>query len=225
MRVTVSNVLSLGVVVLIASAAGAQTVTIDAALATPETGFFELTGQSAFITTQTGSLSTGGQLDGLTSPGGLIVYNEAFPVDDINDYLSFGYFGLIRTLDDQDELIDLSLVVALQSGVGIGQTIGSVFAGLDESVLVSALQAFDSPEFFELLSAAGSSPDALGTIGLPTMGRPGESLTLVAFTGGKDGDLGVAVGTMSVTAVPAPASAALLSVLGVASLRRRRRCA
>jgi hypothetical protein len=201
--------------------AAADEVTLPVTLDSPSTGSYRLRGQSAFLVQQTGGGTSGGQLDGVESPGATISFTEVFPPPTLNDYLTFSYFGLIETLDDQGEVSDLSLVVALQPGVGIGQSVGDLFAGMDEATLVTAMQGFDTPEFFALMDAVNGAAFARGVIEIPPLGRAGETLHLVAFTGGPDGNLGVAVGSLRDITVPAPGGA-LLGLAGLVVLRRRR---
>lgn len=209
--------------IVVATCAAADTVTLAVELASPREGSYRLTGQSAFIVVQTGGSTSGGQLDGVESPGATIVYNEVFPPPSLSDYLTFGYFGLVETLDAGGDVVDLSLVMALRSGVGTGQAIGDLFAGQDEATLVAAFQTPDSPEFLSMLDAVAMSAFAQGDVGIPPIGRPGETLTLVAFTDGLDGTLGVGVGTLSDTTVPAPAGACVFGAAALAYVRRRRR--
>lgn len=223
MRACVVGACGLVAAGVLASSAAADVVTLSVTLDSPGGGSYRLAGQSAFVVVLTNGSTSGGQLDGVESPGGTIVYSEVFPPPLINDYLTFGYFGLIETLDAGGDVIDTSLVMALDPGVGIGQTIGDLFSGLDEEALVAALQTFDSPEFLSLLDTLPGAAFAQGDVALPTIGRPGETLTLVAFRDGAGGHLGVGVGTLSDSTVPTPGGACVLIVASAALGRRRRR--
>lgn len=203
-----------------ASCASADTVTLHVELDGHASGAYQLTGQSAMYANMTSGSTSGGQLDGLTSGSAMIGYTEVFPPPSLADYLTFGYFGRIITLDDAGASLDTSMIVALQPGAGIGQTIDGLLGVDDEATLVAALAGFDSPEFFNLLSAASGSAISNGVIGVPPIGRSGETLDLIAFIGGAHGDEGVKVGEFSFTVVPAPSSA--LGLLSIAALRRRR---
>lgn len=206
----------------LAAPARADVVTIDVSLPGPAAGSYRLIGQSAFVLTTLGGASSGGQLEGLESPGGSISYTEIFPPATFSDYQSFGFFGRIETLDDTGDVIDTSLIVGLRDGAGLGATIDSVLGGPDEATLVAALGTFDSPEFLDLLGTVSSDPLSLGLVELPPIGRGGETLTLVAFTAGPDGDLGAAVGTLTTSIVPGPSAAGLgIAVLGLSARRKR----
>lgn len=207
----------------VVSAASADVVTLQVELDTPTDGGYQLTGQSAMFVVQDSSLTTGGQLDGVMSGGTTITYDEVFPPPSLGDYLFFGYFGRIETLDGSGNVIDTSMIVALQPGVGIGELIEDLFGGPDEAALVAALGTFDSQEFFDMVSAAEHNSFSRGVVDVPPIGRPGETLDLVAFIGGPGGDLGVKVGTFSLSVVPAPATVGLL-VGCLAMPRRRSRC-
>lgn len=185
-------------------------------------GSYRLMGQSAFFVVQSAGSTSGGQLDGVESPGGVLEFDEVFPPPSLSDYLRFGYFGLIETLDDNGDVTDRSLVMALQSGVGVGQAIGDLFAGRDEATLVGAFQTHDSPEFLGMLDDALVAPFAQGVVEIPPIGRAGETLTLVAFIGGPDGTLGMGVGTLRDITVPAPGAALFGAVSILAAARRRR---
>jgi hypothetical protein len=210
--------------------------------------FYRLRGQSAYISTRTNSGSTGGQLDSITSFSSAdsffeISFVEAFPEEILTDYLSFGYFGVIETVitsPGQDEqIVDTSLVIAgAYPFVLEGLRIDEILPVASESELVPALtNSFDSPEFFSILDshALHSNPDLLGDIGLGFVDlsqsntvqsvRDAGILTLYAFKGGDKGDQAVNVGylTTGITrVVPAPASAAILALSGLAAARRRR---
>lgn len=202
-------------------AASADVVTLQVELDGHASGIYQLTGQSAMFANMNGGSTSGGQLDNVVSGSTSIGYTEVFPPPTLNDYLTFGYFGRILTLDGNGDTLDTSMIVALDAGTGIGATIESIFGGDDEVTLVAALGTFDSPEFFNLLSAASGNPSSNGVIGVPPIGRPGETMDLVAFIGGPDGDLGVKIGEFSFTVVPTPSSILALAAFG---LSRRRLC-
>lgn len=204
----------------LATGASADVVTLQVELDGHASGTYRLTGQSAMFASMTGGGTSGGQLDNVTSGSTTIGYTEVFPPPTLADYLTFGYFGRILTLDGADDTLDTSMIVALQPGVGVGQTIDGLLGVDDEATLVAALADFDTPEFFNLLSAASGSAISNGVIGVPPIGRPGETLDLIAFIGGAHGDEGVKVGEFSFTVVPSPASVLALGTL--AAFRRRR---
>lgn len=218
--IVVSSVLALG-----ATLAAGDLVTLTVGVDWPDAGGeYVLAGQSSFfVTNANGGVTSGGQLDNIGSGGAIVSYDEVFPPPALGDYLDFGYVGLVETRDASGAVIDLSLVVAMRPGVGAGMTIGDILAGMDEATLVGAMSTqFDSPEFFGLQDAAVGTGDTRGAVGIPPIGRPGDTLELVAFTGGAGGDLGVVIGSLSVSIVPAPGAAGLLAVLGLVGARRRR---
>jgi len=199
--------------------------------------YYQLEGQSAYLQSRTNSGTSGGQLDGITSNSGFgIYYAEIFPEANITDYLTFGYFGIIDThefieigrADFLDQIVDTSMIMALQPGVGIGAKVEDFNTnGYDEATLVAALTgSFDSTEFLDLLDDWGSFPSRQGAIGLPQVPVAGETLDLIAFIGGANGDEGVKVGELNTTItrrdIPTPGATALLGLAGIAALRRRR---
>lgn len=224
MRLSAPATIAISALVAAGQAATADQVTLTVNLDAPPGGVYTLTGQSSMLLTTTGGTSSGGQLDGVSSGGASIGYTEAFPPPQLTDYQNFGYFGRIITADPNGPA-DVSMVVALQPGVGIGQQIGDVFAGQDEATLVAALDTNDSPEFFALQSAILGSADSLGVVELPTVPRTGETLDLVAFIGGANGDLGVKVGDFHFAIVPEPMTGLTLLMVGVAIAGGRRRSA
>jgi hypothetical protein len=200
----------------------ADTVTIDVVLDSPISGSYRLSGQSAFIQTQTGASTSGGQLDGVQSPVTSISFEEVFPPPTLADYLGFAYFGILQTLDEFDEVIDTSLVVAFNAGSGVGTVIGDTFP-YDEATLVAAFTGGDdSLEFLDMLGLVPANASTLGDTAVPPVGRPGTLLDLVAFIGDDDGDVGVKIGTLGVTVVPEPSTLSLL-VIGAAGLLAVRR--
>ena len=213
--------------VLLTGTAAADTVTIDAVVDSPDSGSYRLSGQSAFIQTRTGSSTSGGQLNGVVSPGTSISFEEIFPPPTMADYLGFAYFGILQTLDEFDEIVDTSLVVAFDAGSGVGTVIVDTFP-YDEATLVAAFTGGDdSLEFLDMLDLAPANGSTLGDIAVTPIGRPGTLLDLVAFIGGDDGDVGVKIGTLGVTVVPEPSSLSLLllataAMFAVAFLRASR---
>lgn len=208
-------------VTLIAATAQADIISIGVTLASPPEGSYQLTGQSAMLKTTPDSLSSGGQLDDVASPGTVISYEEVFPPATLDDYKFFGYYGRILTKDSADAVTDTSIIMAFRQGEGVGHRISDYFS-YSESTLVTAFGSFDSPEFLDLIGGVSGNPLTRGIIEVLPIGRPGESLDLVAFTGGVDGDLGVSVGSLTYSVVPAPASALFLLAGGAVFGRRRR---
>ena len=210
-------------------------VTIFGDVYAPASGdFFQLAGQSAYVQQRTNGGTSGGQLDGITTGGFSIGYVEVFPEAILTDYLTFGYFGVVNTFavnGDPEEplagIVDTSIVMALQPGVGEGQTVQNFNTpGYDEATLVAALTgSFDSPEFFAVLGSYGDQSEHFGTIGLPQESIVGDTLDLIAFIGGPNGDEGVKIGEINTSIereVPSPGATALLGLAGIAAFRRRR---
>jgi hypothetical protein len=210
-------------------------VTIFGELYAPDAAeFFELAGQSAYLQQRTSSSTTGGQLDGLSTGGFAIGYAEVFPEANLTDYLTFGYFGVVNTYasngDEEEPLIgivDTSIVFAMQPGVGEGQTVDQfTINNYDEATLVAAFTgSFDSPEFLDVLGTHGNFSELFGTIGLPQESIVGDTLDLIAFIGGPNGDEGVKIGELNTSIeriVPAPGAAALFTLAGLVGISRRR---
>ncbi len=210
--------------------------------------FYRLTGQSAFLQTLEFYGTSGGQLDGAVG-GDVITYTEAFPPTDLTEYLTYAYFGVIELVGTDSNLnevvLERSLVVGFREPAdAVGQSIVDLF-GYERSVIVDALTtAFDSDEFFDIMSMVSNDPATNAQMGLLTLTldpdvfvsdpphhvRSDEGLFLVAFLGGAEGDLGVEVGSIGytvtrITIIPEPASATLLGGLGMWLLARRRRTA
>ncbi|QOJ00788.1 MAG: hypothetical protein HRU70_09900 [Phycisphaeraceae bacterium] len=203
---------------------------------------YRLAGQSAFYSTRTNGVTTGGQLDGLSSSGSphLIEYTEVFPEASLADYLRYGYFGVLETVVDDgtgERVIDRSFVIAGRFGAFDGLAIDSILPFFQESELVDALvNGFDTPEFFDALSAALGNADLLGDMTLlsrPDLNGPvdtvraGEMLGLYALIGGVPGeeDRAVLIGDLSASVlrvVPSPGALALASLAGFVATRRRR---
>lgn len=199
-------------------------ITISGILDVPDGGYYQLSGQSAFLQYFTSGLSTGGQLDNITSGSFGIGFTEVFSPPPLEDYVAYSYFGRILTFDANDNLVDTSFIMALQPGTGIGSRVGDYFS-YTESDLVSAFATFDSAEFLDILvgvDGIDSVPTSKGGFTIQPLGLPGTTLDLIAFIGGLDGEEGVKVGSMSVEVVPEPHGAVLLGLLGVIALFRRR---
>lgn len=207
--------------------------------------FYRLTGQSAYYSLRTSSLTTGGQLDGITSYDAAtsvfqINFQEVFPEAGLTDYLRFGYLGVIQavqTLSDGSEVIlDTSFVIAGQPGFAEGTRVQDILPLADEATLVNALTgSFDSPEFFAALDAALNSPALLGEIALSSVDfsvsnvaqfvRAGQPLELYAFIGGANGDEASSVGFLetSITRIIPTPGVATIGVLGMLAMADRRR--
>ncbi len=203
--------------------------------------FYRLTGQSVFFSTRTSSVTTGGQLDGVTSYDSQnavhqITFNEVFPEANLTDYAGFGYFGVIEAYafdgDAPAALIAQGIVIAGR-GLGAGTRVEDLFPGLTAASLLNALVTTpDSPEFFAALEAAVGNPQLNGLTGLldSDLGeiRVGQSLSLYAFLpdpSNQDGPFATDVGFIDhtiVRVVPAPAAAGLFGLVGIAAARRRR---
>ena len=204
-------------------------VTIDYNIS--ETGnpdtYFRLVGQSAYMQFRTDGSTSGGQLDFTTGPGnGNIVYTEVFPPPGLSNFLTFAYFGLVETRSSLDDsVIDTSFVMAL-TPIGQSQiTFQDFFPSFTESEVVTALSTtFDSAEFFTLLGEVPGVLGGTGNIGLPELAVPGESMDLVAFLGGGNGDEKVIIGTLATTVavIPEPATPVLAALAALPLLRRRR---
>jgi len=207
-----------------------------------ETAFRRLTGQSVFFNIRTGSSTTGGQLDGVTSFDSAnevheISFGEVFPVVELTDYLRFGYFGVLETVEpngDGGEVVtDRSFVIATAFDFAQGLRVEDLFPMLTEATLVNALTgSFDSSEFFATLNAAMGNNNLSGDIGLSLAGvgpiRQGSSLTLYSFfpdtTNPGSDDVGRDIGFIDtgIVRVPAPSAACALALVGLIAGRRRR---
>ncbi len=202
---------------------GSINFTVDVELNAPDGFVYTLLGQSAFITTRPFSFTTSNLLDNITSPGAGIGFGDVFPEPSLHDYHSFGYFGILETRMITGELVDTSLIVAFAPGMGVGSQIQQTLPAHDEATLVNAFTTqFDSSEFFDTLFAVVGEATLLGDIAAPPIGRPGETMDLIAFIGGDLGVEGVDVGDLTVAVIPAPGFAAVLGLGVLASLRRRR---
>ncbi len=232
MKTTRANIISS--LLLAGTLHAQQLVTLDVSLdfipltnsfGDPVEGYYLTNGQSAFIQSRTFDGTSGAALDGVSSPGTQLQFFEIFPTSSLEDYLTFSYFGIVESYDQDGLLFDRSLIVALQPGTGVGEFADTYF-GYTEAELVTAFATFDSPEFLNVLSLFfGGSFETRGTIALPDNGRPGDTLDLIAFTGGANGDQGLRVGSLSMQVtqvIPEPTSL-ILSLAGTLTLLRRRR--
>lgn len=204
--------------------------------------FYRLAGQSAFYSNRTSSLTTGNQLDGLVSSTSFqdISFFEVFPENELTDYLTFGYFGVLETVMDDgsgEQVTDRSLVVAGQFGTFEGLPISSILPFAAESELVDALvNGFDTPQFFNALFSAVGNPDLLGDLALFQQAFPaaptdtlrnGQTLGLYAFIDAVPGeeDRALQIGNLSASVlrvVPAPATSLVAFAAVFAAARRRR---
>jgi len=207
-----STLLGLCLFLSVGTAQATDIVTIDVELFAPTFGSYRLTGQSAFIQTRTGSGTSGGQLDGVTSGSTTMSFQEVFPPPSKADYIGFAYFGILETLDLVGNIIDTSLVMAFDAGDGVGTLVDDTFP-YTEAQLVSAMTGgLDSPEFLDMLDLVPANASTLGDIAVPVLGRPGTTMDLVGFIAGSSG---LNVGTLKVTVVPEPSSFALLALAGL----------
>ncbi len=176
---------------------------------------YRLGGQSAFIQSRTSSGTSGGQLDGAAGFGD-IHFIEAFPPALLSEYQTYSYLGIVG-LDGTDAngdpiLLDQSLVIAFQPGVAEGLRVEDLFPAYTESGLVAAFTTqFDSPEFLDMaFGLVGGQPSTSGRMSVnetdcsfqftcpgATQIQSGETLDLIAFVGGPNGDQGVVIGTLA----------------------------
>lgn len=210
--------------------------------------FYRLAGQSAFMQQRTNSGTSGGQLDGAIGFG-LIDFTEVFPPVLITDYLTYSYLGVVELagtdVNGDEVILDRSIVIAFQPGIAEGQTIESLFAGsgYTESILVDAFtNSFDSPEFLDMaFNRVGGQPNTSGNMGVfqadcqftnvcdpLTQLQLEETLDLVAFFGGANGDEGRLIGALGfsvgrqLNVIPEPGTALMLGLgLGWLSVRRK----
>ncbi len=204
----------------------------------PDAGpYFRLRGQSFFFQARTNSGTSGGQLDGVTSFDSQtavheISFGEAFPGPLLQDYLRFGYFGVVERVEQDhhgdDVIVDQSFVLAARGAVD-GMTFESLFTGMDEATLVTALTTqFDSPEFFQATDVVTNSAAMQGDIRLidwVTEIRPGERLSLYGFfDDGTGAQVARSIGFMDFTMrrIPGPSVLGLAGAAMVMGIRRRR---
>lgn len=212
---------------------------------------YQLAGQSAFIQTRTSSSSSGGQLDGAAGLGE-IQFLEVFPPPLLTDYISFSYLGIADLLGTDSNgdpvVLDRSIVIAYQPGVAEGLRIEDLFPYTEATLVSQFTTQFDSAEFLDMaFTQVGGQANTSGLISVqqtdchnttmcdaPTQIQFGETLDLIAFIGGENGDEGVVIGTLefsmvqmlnvSPSAVPVPAAAWLFGsgLLGLIGAARRK---
>ena len=209
--------------------------------------FYQLAGQSAFMQTRTGSLTSSGQLDGATGLGH-ILFTEGSPPALLSDYLTYSYLGVVEfhgtDVNGDPVLLDQSIVIAFQPGTAEGFRLDELFPAYTESALVTAFTtSFDSPEFLDMAftqvvgqpgtsgAIAVQQTDCHGTLScdFPTQVQVGDTLDLIAFIGGAGGDEGVLIGRIDFGVlrqlnVPEPSSLSLFAVgaFGLYAAGRRR---
>lgn len=228
----------------LAGSALADEVIISARLDFPDQAdsglYYRLTGQSVYFSVRANSFTTGGQLDGLDSfasdPSGVTIsFTEVFPEVQHADYLRFGYFGVVETLQvsqdgGPDTIIDRSIVIAGKFNELDGLRVEDLLPGLDEMTLLDALtNSFDSPEFFSALDSASGDMRLQGDIRLTTDPtdenpsgevRPGEAIGLFGFF-----DQATEIGYLGTTVyrpVPSPGAVGVLGLAAFTGMRRRR---
>lgn len=212
---------------------------------------YQLAGQSAFIQTRTSSSTSGGQLDGAAGMGD-IQFLEVFPPPLLTDYISFSYLGIVDLLGTDSNgdpvTLDRSIVIAYQPGVAEGLRIEDLFPYTEATLVSQFTTQFDSAEFLDM--AFNQVGGQANTSGLIYVGQTdchntffcdalteiqfGETLDLIAFVGGVNGDEGVVIGTLdfamvqrlnvSPSTVPVPAAAWLFGsgLLGLIGAARRK---
>lgn len=213
---------------------------------------YQLAGQSAFIQTRTNGGTSGGQLDGAAGSFGDIAFAEVFPPPLLSDYISFSYLGiadLLGTDSNGDPVtLDRSIVIAYQPGVAAGLRVEDLFPYTEATLVSQFTTQLDSAEFLDMaFSQVGGQANTSGLISVlqtdchntyicdgPTQIQFGETLDLIAFVGGANGDEGVVIGALSFgltrtqnigpSAVPVPAAAWLFGsgLLGLVGVARRK---
>ncbi len=195
----------------------------------PVGSYIQLEGQSAFLTYRTSSSTSGGPLNNVSEPGTVIQYEEGFPEPAITDYQTFGYFGIVGSYDEENNLLNRSFVATFLPGSYDSTLTTTFFTNFDfeysedDGVLADAFGTFDSPEFLNLLDNFASYTGVLGDIALPTVPEAGQTMDLVAFIGGVDGYEARKIGEVAVSVIPEPSTLALLGVFGAVLATRRKR--
>jgi len=211
---------------------------------------YQLTGQSAYIQTRASSGTSGGQLNDATGFG-QIDYTEIFPPALLTDYQTYSYIGVVDlhgTDSNGDPVVlDRSIVIAFQPSVAEGLRIDQLFlVSYTEAMLVSQFTTQnDSPEFLDMaFYHVGGLTNTSGNLSVlytdchntfscdpQTQIQFGDTLDLIAFIGGANGDEGVVIGTidsgltrsLNVGPVPEPETyAMMLAGLGLLGWRLRR---
>lgn len=197
---------------------------------------YKIIGQVAFVTSTTTGGTSGGQLEGADSSTSAVDFVEVFPQATLDDYLTFSFFGRVHRLDvDTDEVLDTSVIFAVQRSVIFDENNDPLVVkvedlnsfGYDETTLVNALGTFDSPEFLNVLGEIGGNADTKGRIAKPQLSDFGETLELVTFMTGPNGDEALAIGTLQFSysriIVPEPSGLALVGVAAPLLMGRRRK--
>jgi hypothetical protein len=200
---------------------------------------YQLAGQSAYIQTRTSSSTSGGQLDGAVGLG-TIDYTEVFPPTLLTDYLTYSYIGVAdlhgTDINGDPVVLDRSIVIAFQPLVAEGLRIDQLFpVAYSEATLVSQFTTQnDSPGFLDMaFNQVGGEANTSGNLSVlytdchntfvcdgPTQIQFGDTLDLIAFIGGVNGDEGVVIGridsggtrALNVGPVPEPETWAMLLV-------------
>ncbi len=212
--------------------------------------YYQLAGQSAYIQTRASGGTSGGQLDGATGFG-QIDFTEVFPPALLTDYQTYSYIGVVDLQGSDSNgdpvVLDRSIVIAFQSGVAEGLRIDQLFpVAYTEATLVTQFTTLaDSTEFLDLaFNQVGGQTNTSGNLSVlytdchntfvcdgPTQIQFGDTLDLVAFIGGTNGDEGVVIGRidsgltrqLNVGPVPEPETyAMMLAGLGLVGWRIRR---
>ena len=210
------------------------TVSLDEAIILNQLGLnsndhsSELVGQSAFITRRASGGASGDPLFSVTPPGDFIEYEEIFPEASLEDYLTFGYFGVLQTRD-QFTFGRVDFISTFLPGTYDENTTVSFFFGIDDTIDLAQIfnetpDSADSPEFAAMsVFFFNSSDTVMGDIALPTLDIPrlGQTLDIVAFFG--VGGTAIKIGELSVAVVPEPSTLALVGIFAVGLAMRRNR--
>jgi hypothetical protein len=214
--------------------------------------FYQLAGQSALIQTRASSGTSGGQLDGARGFGS-IEFTEVFPPAQLSEYQTYSYIGVVElhgtNSGGDDVILDRSIVIGFRTNIAVGQKIENLFPGspnYDEATLVNQFTTqSDSSSFLDMaFNRVGGQPNTSGRMSVnftdchntfvcdgPTQVQSEETLDLIAFIGGENGDEGVWIGSLgmgmtrqlNVGPVPEPETyAMLLAGLGLIGWRLRR---